>query len=583
MNSGAAGCEDDAAVPSPRGRALVVDDQASNRSLLEALLVREGFEVVHATDGAHGTELFGRYGADIVFLDVLMPVMDGYEAARRIKDLAGDSFVPVIFITALSDKRSLARCVEAGGDDFLSKPFDATILRARIHAAERVRDLHRELRRRNTELSRLHAHLQREQEIAERIYSAAVNQPNVALDRIRTLLRPAATFSGDVLLTARRPSGELNVLLGDFTGHGLTAAVGALPVSEVFRAMTDKGFAAADILREIDRKLTTLLPPSMFMAACFVTLNPAQGQAMIWNGGMPDLLVVGAHGRIRRRVASMEHPLGIEGEQDSAFLPVHVELGHDDTLLLLSDGLLDARNPAGDMFGRSRLEASIEVDHAATTAFDRVAIALSRFCGSDAPDDDITLVAIPCAPEMAGDAARAPEPAVLPQMCATGCQWRWTIELDADCLRRIDPVPVAMAQLQALRPLDRHREALYTVLSELFSNALEHGILELDPAIKLRRDGFGAYYEERQRRLSELTDGRIRIDLINVYDAAGGRLLIHFQDSGKGFRHESVCRNASGGAGGRAGQGIQVLLGLCESLHYQGTGNRVEAVYAWEG
>ena len=74
------------------------------------------YEVVEAVNGEQAIECFSLHEPDIIFMDVMMPVMDGYEATRRIKALAGDHFVPVIFLTAMSDEKALARCIEVGGD-----------------------------------------------------------------------------------------------------------------------------------------------------------------------------------------------------------------------------------------------------------------------------------------------------------------------------------------------------------------------------------------------------------------------------------------------------------------------------------
>jgi CheY-like chemotaxis protein len=580
-----AGATSGAPATASRGRALVVDDRASNRALLEALLVKEGFEVLFAVDGRQGVSLFEREGADIVFMDVMMPVMDGYEATRRIKALAGDCFVPVIFVTSLSDTHALARCIEVGGDDFLNAPYEQTILRARILAAERVRDLNRKIQEQNRELNTLHNHMQREQEIAERIFSEAVTQPNVALNHIRTLLRPAATFNGDLLLTARRPSGELNVLLGDFTGHGLAAAVGALPTAEVFRAMTSKGFSAADILREINYKLATLLPPSMFLAACFLTLDPAQRSAAVWSGGMPEILVIGDDGALKRRVPSMHLPLGINTSLGDTFKIERLEVEADDRILLLSDGLLDARNPAGEMFGRSRLEALLESCSNGASVFGRITRELSGFCQWRLPDDDITLVEIPCVPGLAEVPQAGAGRGVEQVTGAAGCLWRWSIELHGHWLGDVDPVPVALAQLQELHDLGSHRQALYTVLFELYSNALEHGVLGLDSEIKSSEEGFSSYYSEREERLAALAEGSVRIDLVYQPGERGGSLLIRLEDSGEGFPHESVCAGAASSLRdnkGFSGRGIPLLTSLCESLHFEGAGNCVEAVYNWD-
>ncbi|MDH4133410.1 MAG: response regulator, partial [Gammaproteobacteria bacterium] len=127
-------------------RALVVDDDPTNRIFLRALLEKEGYQVIVAEHGAQAIECFRTEVPEIIFMDVMMPVMNGYEATRRIKALAGDYFIPVIFLTALTDDEALARCIEAGGDDFLTKPYKQATLQSKIAAMRRIAVLQRSLR-----------------------------------------------------------------------------------------------------------------------------------------------------------------------------------------------------------------------------------------------------------------------------------------------------------------------------------------------------------------------------------------------------------------------------------------------------
>lgn len=567
----------------PRGKALVVDDARGNRFLLESLLSKEGFSVLLAEDGEQGVAVFEREGADIVFMDIMMPHMDGYEATRRIKALAGEQFVPVIFLTALNDEDALAKCIEVGGDDFLTKPYQPAILKAKIIAAERTRDLYRRIQTQHAELRVLHGRTQREQEIAEQLFTGAVAASNVPLDCIRTLLRPAAIFSGDFLLTARRPSGELNILLGDFTGHGLTAAVGALPTSEVFRAMTAKGFSAADILKEINHKLARLLPEGVFMAACFLTVDMELQSVAVWNGGMPDILVLSREGRLRERIPSSHFPLGISDDLGDSFDVEWISVVPAEQLLLYSDGLIEARDANGEMFGESRLEQLVQ-ESGEKPVFESITEALDRFCRGCPQDDDITLVDIAC--DRALTTMQPTEPRQVPRPAGEARVgfWRWSLELQGHRLQDVDPIPLAMAQLQEIQDLSVHRETLYTVLFELFSNALDHGVLGLDSALKNSDEGFTRYYSERERRLAGLDEGRVRIELLHRPDARDGHLVIRFEDSGTGFDHQRVVGCARQGVPnttGYSGRGIPLLLQLCDALRYDGVGNRVEAVYAW--
>lgn len=124
---------------------------------------------------------------------------------------------------------------------------------------------------------------------------------------------------------------------------------------------------------------------------------------------------------------------------------------------------------------------------------------------------------------------------------------------------------------------------LYTVLSELYSNALDHGVLGLDSALKDSPQGFGRYYALRAERLAELTDARIRFEIEHQPDDDGGELHIRVIDSGTGFPHDDWQQQRAALANERkfCGRGIPLLARLCESLHYQGSGNDVTALYRW--
>ena len=104
-----------------------MDGERVNLMVLQAILEHDGHRVLTADNGQEAVERFQAESPDVVLMDVMMPVMDGYEATRRIKAGCGERFVPVIFLTALTDEHALALCIEAGGDDFLTKPYNRVI------------------------------------------------------------------------------------------------------------------------------------------------------------------------------------------------------------------------------------------------------------------------------------------------------------------------------------------------------------------------------------------------------------------------------------------------------------------------
>jgi PAS domain S-box-containing protein len=134
-----------AAMPAYSHRILVVDDTATNRQILAVFLKKLGHTVTLAEDGAQAVALFAASQFDVVIMDVMMPVMDGYEATRRIKTMCGDRWVPVIFLSALDKDENLVTGLEAGGDDYLPKPVNFVVLEAKLRSLSRSLALRREL------------------------------------------------------------------------------------------------------------------------------------------------------------------------------------------------------------------------------------------------------------------------------------------------------------------------------------------------------------------------------------------------------------------------------------------------------
>jgi adenylate cyclase len=127
-------------------RILIADDDTVSRKLLHRLLVQDGHEVRAAANGREALALFAEEPSDVVLLDIVMPEMDGISVLERLKATAGAEHVPVIMISAVDETESVVRCIETGADDYLPKPFNPVILRARINAGltkKRLRDLER--------------------------------------------------------------------------------------------------------------------------------------------------------------------------------------------------------------------------------------------------------------------------------------------------------------------------------------------------------------------------------------------------------------------------------------------------------
>ncbi|NSL56405.1 fused response regulator/phosphatase [Uliginosibacterium aquaticum] len=573
-----------------RNTALVVDDESTGRLILKAQLEREQYRVVSAANGAEALEQFEREEPDIVFLDVILPDFYGYEVARAMKLRAGERFVPIFFLTGLSEEEALAECVAAGGDDFLSKPINFSILKSKIAAIERIRDLYERARQQRTELADLHARMQYEQQIAERILSGAVMARNVASPPIQCWLQSASTFNGDLFISAYTPAGGLSVLMGDFTGHGLAAALGALPAAETFRTMTAKGCSLTEVLAEINLSLHRILPTGMFLAAAALRIEADLQTAMVWNSGLPDIHLCRS-GASRRKISSQHPPLAALSSFIPGCEPELVLLAPGDVFLLCSDGVTEACNAEGKPFGEERLEGILDACAAADT-FSCVRATLTDFVAGTEQQDDISLVAIPCEPTLFAGARIDDDGRLAEDLPASA--WNWSLRLEGANLARIDPVPLVMGQLSAFGISSHHRQQLYVVVSELFSNAIEHGVLALNAALKCSAEGFMEYYLLRQQRLDELAEGFVELRLDYRKEDGRGVIRVWVEDSGRGFCHgecercdvPQILREANQSIAEppslsleHCGRGMKLLRSLCRKVRYMGMGNCAEAEY----
>ena len=557
-------------------RILIADDSDSDRLILKTLLRRLGHEVTDASNGKDAVGIFRESGADIVLLDALMPVMDGMEAARHIKDLAGERLVPLIFLTSLSDADALARCLEAGGDDFLTKPYNRIIIEAKINAFNRMRLMHRTLSHHRDLIRDRNRQLLEEQEVAKRVFDNIAHTGCLNATNIRYHASPLSIFNGDVLFACPRPAGGMQILVGDFTGHGLPAAIGAMPVAEIFYGMASKGFSSSDVLREINQKLCRILPVGMFCCAAMIQADFHLNQLQIWNGGLPDGVLLRRDGKLET-IASRHLPLGVLGAaRFEARMEVYrTEPG--DNLLMMTDGVLEAENHRGEMFGEERLKRSLEGAGNAGSPFDVVMAGINAFTGKQPEQDDVTLLAL----EMVEESELEGVSERLPQSALEGpAEWHCVYEIQDRSLGQFSPLPLLLHICMEVPGLRRKSGEIYTLLSELYTNALEHGVLGLSSDWKATPDGFGRYYAERERRLQSVSDHFIRFTMTHTMIDGGGRLTIVCEDSGSGFDYGDASAVENGN--GYSGRGLMLLQKLGHSLSFREYGTRAEIVYDWQ-
>lgn len=373
-------------------KVLIADDIPQNLAFMRACLEDEGHAVHVAGSGEQALEVFGREAPDLVLMDVMMPGMGGHEATRRMREMAGDRWLPIIFISALDQSVDMIRGLEAGGDDFICKPVDLGLLKAKIRAMQRIAGMQQKLADATAELQNYREHAEFEQEIARELMALMIKAASTEDAGLEMWLEPATRFSGDLLVANRSRSGHLYLLHADSMGHGLPAALPLLPTAQIFRTMGERGFNLSTIVQEMNTQLARQIPRGYFVAATLVCIDRQNQTIEVWNGGNPAALLASRDGGLICRFESMHPPLGIiDASRFDARTQVW-QSERDWTLNLFSDGLADAEDATGRAFGEAGVLAALQGSsdpHASIVSAVRAHLGDGR-CGHD----DISLITL---------------------------------------------------------------------------------------------------------------------------------------------------------------------------------------------
>lgn len=380
---------------------LVVDDAEVNRDLLSRRLQREGYAVVLASDGAEALDIARKQDFDLILLDIMMPVLDGYQVLETLKSDEALRHIPVIMITALNEIESTVRCIEMGAEDYLPKPFNGTLLKARINASLQKKHMHDLQQRYRSRIEQHNALLERamqrqaeENRLVAHLMAQMMHSPGLQDSDVRYWISPSDLVSGDLVAAARNSQGKLFVMLADSTGHGLPAALNLLPVSRIFYRMVEKGFPVSTIVEEMNLVIKQQSPPDRFVAAIVASIDAGNRTIELWNGGIPPAVFCNDTGVVERTFPANSFPLGIVGEGFPASTQIY-QWQHDGHLILFSDGLLEAENHQGTPFGFERLSAALE-GAAHERRFDSLVEHLHEHLGEQRAHDDVSLLISHC-------------------------------------------------------------------------------------------------------------------------------------------------------------------------------------------
>ncbi|MBI5938733.1 MAG: fused response regulator/phosphatase [Betaproteobacteria bacterium] len=555
---------------------LIVDDTPANARLVETVVSRMGHATLIAENGQQALDLFEAHEPDLVLMDVMMPVMDGIAATKALRKRlqATHRWVPILLLSALDDISDIVRGLEAGADDYVVKPVNIQLLKAKVQNFTHQIEMQEQLLQHTAELEKWRAEAQVQTELGSHIMARLVSDRATPAS-IGQFNIPAEDFSGDLVCSAYTPDGTLHLLLADATGHGLPAALTAIPTAHAFYSMTGKGFPIASIAREINHKLHQFLPTGRFVAVTLAAVDLTNRSIEVRNAGNPGVLLIDTAGALLKEWESRHPPLGILPEISASDYGEIVRYKTDCTLLICSDGLWEAEDSEGRRISRERILALFSVADR-HTHLDGLRSMVRSHLGDRPAHDDVSCVMawVPVDRRVLPRVDKAQTTAAALQ----GGEWRLALTYSAHDLKYLDVIPGVLDLMHQVQLLQPHKSSLFTILSELFNNALDHGLLGLDSGLKAN-SGFEAYLQERSARLARLSEGRIDIALSLHNNDSGFVLDITVTDSGTGFDFSRYLMAATNLLDRPTpyGRGIALVQSLCSSLRYAGNGNQVSA------
>ena len=379
---------------------VVVDDDAIQRTFVSSVLESLGYLAIEAADGERALQLLDQSGAQIVVCDLNMPGIDGHELTRRIRAKAGDRYVHILMVTAHDQTSSRRNALEAGVDDFMAKPLDPSILKARMRAASRMVRHEEVLAERNRVLEDARERIEkdlRDAGDAQRCLLPPAHAETCNY-QFHSAFVPSSFVSGDMFGFFDISDRFTGVYAMDVSGHGVHAAlmsvaIGHLLTADYFRhhAIASDGEPdPASLAAALDARFLREDSSDYFTLFCGV-IEPATGELHYCLAGYSLPLIAARNGHIRQ-VGDGGYPVALL--PCAEFHTHKTTLGFDETLILYSDGAIEAENVDCEPFGQHRFEHTISGAARDPSAIpDAVVAALADWRAGSALDDDLTILA----------------------------------------------------------------------------------------------------------------------------------------------------------------------------------------------
>jgi len=452
-------------------------------------------------------------------------------------------------------------------DDPYTIPLPLPLTAGELHGVLGLIRSHLSLVRTNARLDgqvrHLEARLDGEQRLVRQMFDQFITGEQLDDAAVHYWTNSKDILGHDFLLVAHTPAGVLHIMYADEMGKNTLGAISAFPIITPFYRMTEKGFGIDAILREANSRLYRFYPEGHPVAATLISLDFNDGVLHVWNGGTPSPILINKKTSTTTRATSCP---GLGVVRPEHFVPVtDVWTLQGEELLALGswglfqqltpDPLADAALPAFHAWLKSQISPDLKVPGGLPLTGD-ASLLLVDCRQSEAPVQEL--------------------PAARQERASLNGEWTFSLSIGPAEMRTVDVVPLLLGGVGQLVTNPAMGGVLFVILSELYNNALDHGVLGLNSALKLGPDGMGAFLDERARRLGCLMEGRIELALNQTLAPEGPVLTITCVDSGRGFDHARLHAGPIANAETLPyGRGLALVSSLASAVEFNQEGNRV--------
>ncbi len=376
------------------GRILVVDDNVENRETLARRLQRQGHATTLAADGAEALGILRREPFDLVLLDVMMPVLDGYGTLDALKADETLRHIPVIMISALDEIDSVVHCIERGAEDYLAKPFNPILLRARIGASLEKKALRDQEQRYLGEIEKTQRHLKGELDEAAKYVRSIFPAPTTEPFAIDWSYAPSMELGGDAFGFHWIDDDHMAVYLLDVCGHGVGASLLSVSAINVLRSgsLPNTNFRdPAHVLAALNNAFPMEQQNNMYFTIWYGVYHRPTRMLRHASGGHPPALLIAPDGGM----SELRAPGMLIGAMpDMAYASESLKIEPGSRLLVLCDGTYEIKRPDGSMIEFEDFKAFMREHGVAPDGLEKLLAWVRDLRGGGALEDDFSILRI---------------------------------------------------------------------------------------------------------------------------------------------------------------------------------------------